>query len=141
MSPGINVRLNRNCAAINTYGSSCSRLRTGWSGTGARGTPFKFAIDDAIPSSQALVALGTALQPAGPLELDFLGWTNCTLFVSPITILSESTNATGNGVHLLSIPNNASLDGARIYAQWLQLDPGEPGFVAVSDMTGLRVGI
>jgi len=135
-----NVRLTRSCGRVNRYGATCGTLRSGWSGTGGRGTAFKFTVENVVTSPLTFLSLGFEMPTTAAVPLDFLGWDNCLLTHKPVTIDTLAVDPSGFAAWTLQIPNDPTLDGAHLYGQWLTLDPSEPGEVAVSDMIGVMIG-
>ena len=137
----LRMRVQFHCAQANEHGSSCGRLIAAHTGDGHRGATFQFRVTNATPNSIAFIGLGQTNAFPLPFALTGLGWTNCIAFSQSDVILTEATNAAGGATNLLTIPNNASLDGAIVYGQWFQIDTSEPGNLTFSNYTRMIVGL
>jgi len=137
----LRMRVSRNCANASEHGSSCGRLRANHGGDGHRGSVFLFAVNDAIPSSVAVISLGLSNAAPLPLNLTAFGWTNCLAWNDPVVLPAVGTSASGIGLYGLNVPNDPALDGAIVYGQWFQPDASEPGSLTFSNHTRMIVGL
>ncbi|MEO6593305.1 MAG: hypothetical protein ABIP94_00970, partial [Planctomycetota bacterium] len=138
---GQRIRASFHCANANEFGTACGRLRAGHSGSGARGTTFRFQLNDATPGGPALVSLGfTSFSPFAP-SLSALGFTNCYAWNDTIASLVYVPNAAGFAEHAIAVPATTANDGLIVYGTWYQLDTTQPGGLTVSNQTRLIVGV
>jgi len=135
------VRVSFNCAGANEHGASCGRLEAGHTGTGLRGATFYFTVANATPNLFAFLSLGLNNASPYPINLDFLGWTNCHAWHDSDVLLTVPTNALGVGDYALAVPNNATLDGTKVFGTWVGIDTSEPGDLTISGYTRMIVGL
>ncbi|MFO1052588.1 MAG: hypothetical protein U1F36_10270 [Planctomycetota bacterium] len=111
---------------FSTYGQGCASA-TVRPTISASGRPYPGSVDftlrlgGGMPSSAAFLALG--LLPA-LLPLDPIGMPNCRMLLQPLDLVAQPTNSLGNAGLRLTIPPDASLAGAVVYAQWVALATG-----------------
>ena len=139
-SSALRMRLGYNCGTANDHGASCGRLVASHTGNGNRPSTFQFRVAGAPNNFIAIISLGLSNAAPLPISLTSFGWTNCLGFNDPVTLPSVNTDASGNGVYPLSIPNNPALDGAFVFGQWFTLDSSEPGDLTFSGHTRVLVG-
>jgi hypothetical protein len=135
------MRVSFHCANANEFGASCGRLEAGHLGTGARGSNFHYTVQNATPNFAAFLSLGLNNAAPYPLSVGFLGWTNCHAWHDADVLLTVPTDAAGSADYLLAIPNNAALDGAKVFGTWVGLDTSEPGNITISGYTRMIVGL
>ena len=129
---------------VNNFGLGCGKTPTMRLWGNSAGTPqlgnqdFKLMLLDAAPSTEALLALGFDDQIGlGSVPLPFKLPSGCDLLISPDHVLYHVTTPLGQAEQILSIPNQASLLGLIVYAQWFQM-LGLP--FSTSDAAAIRVG-
>lgn len=138
---GMRMRVSFNCADANEMGHSCGSIRAFHTGNGSRGSSLQFVALDALPNNLAFIALSQNNGYPFPVSLNSFGWTNCHVFGDSVSIVTETTNSIGLASHWLSIPNSSSLDGVKVFGQWLQLDASESGGISFSNYTRMIVGL
>jgi Zinc carboxypeptidase len=138
---GLRLRATFHCAVAQEFGTACGRLRAGHAGSGARGTTFRFQVDDALPGGPALISLGfTSFAPFAP-SLSAAGFTNCYAWNDTVTSLVYLPNASGFAEHAIVAPSSATFDGATVWGQWFQLDPAQAGGLTASNHTRWILGL
>jgi hypothetical protein len=140
-SAALRMRVAFNCADGENYGTSCGPLNCGHSGSGARGTVFRYTVGNALPSSLAFVVLGFNNGAPHPVDLTGFGWTNCQAWNDNAAANAVLTNASGAATFPISIPNTSAFDGVRLYGHWAQLDPSQPGGLTASNYARMIVGL
>jgi hypothetical protein len=138
---GLRMRVSFNCADGEDYGTSCGPLNASHTGTGARGTTFRFTLADAIPSTLAFCVLGLGNSAPNPVSLTPFGFTNCEVWSDAANTTAVVTNLSGAANLALSVPNVAAYDGIRVYGRWAQLNVTQPGGITFSNYTRMIVGI
>ncbi len=98
------------------------------------GATLQLQLTGGTPSAAAFAVFGGSDQLGGALPLLLPG--GCPLYVSPDIVLVQSTNGTGAAALTVPIPNQSSLVGVTVFAQWLQV----PAAIAVSRALAIRVG-
>lgn len=136
----LRMRVEFGCANANGHGASCGPLEADYWGSSALGATFHFEVEGATPNFFAVLGLGTTTAAPYPIDLNVLGWTNCTAFTPSITSLNVATGASGAASYALSVPNTPMVTGARVYGQWLNLDTSEPGNLTFSGLTRITCG-
>jgi len=126
-------------------GSNGVRAQAGASGMAALGTSLSLDLYGAIPGAPAALAFGPsrdlfAATPL-PIELPVLGFAapDCYLFVDATSLVGAGTNAFGCASLQLPLPPSLALRGATGYGQWVVLDGGVPGGLAMSSAVSLTV--
>jgi hypothetical protein len=138
---GQRIRVQFNCAGAHEYGTACGLLRAGHSGSGARGTTFRYVLQDAVPSSAAFVSLGfTSHSPFGT-SLSGAGFTNCYSWNDSLVSVLHFTDASGVASHAIAAPPSAAWDGTILYGQWYQFDATQPGGLTASNHTRWILGV
>jgi hypothetical protein len=138
---GLRIRASFHCADGHEYGTSCGPLRAGHTGSGARGTTFRYVLDGGVPSSAAFVALGfTSFSPSGN-SLGGAGFTNCYSWNDPAVAVLVFTDASGSASHPIAAPATSAYDGAILYGQWYQFDAAQPGGLTASNHTRWILGV
>ena len=116
-------------ARVVHFGASCA----GAGQLTASGLPrignsaFSFGLRAAQPSARAVLVLGLDDQLWGAVGLPIALPGGCLLRVSAEATISTSTDPAGSASVLASIPNQPSLVGARLFAQWVVLGAGVLG--------------
>jgi hypothetical protein len=114
------------------FGTGCTgsnRLRPelGFFNVPTLGQSTVFALERALASSTAMLALGASSTAWGAITLPFnmaaIGAPGCTALCSIEISLSTSIDVTGQANLSVGVPNLASLVGQAIYTQWVVLDP------------------
>lgn len=138
---GQRIRATFHCAVAQEFGTACGRLRAGHAGSGARGTTFRFQLNDALPGGPAIISLGfTSFAPFAP-SLSAAGFTNCYAWNDTVTSLAYVPNAAGFAEHAIAAPASAAFDGATVWGQWYQLDPAQAGSLTASNHTRWILGL
>lgn len=76
-----------------------------------------------------------------PLQLDMLGATGCSLYVSADVVVFAMTDAQGAARMPLTLPADPGLIGSDVFFQWLVVDPNaNPLGLGASDAAAVRVG-
>ncbi len=149
--PGGEIRGQLVPSAIpTTFGFGCPgsngvRAQAGASGMAALGTSLSLDLYGAIPGAPAALAFGPsrdlfAATPL-PIELPVLGFAapDCYLFVDATTLVGAGTNAFGCASITIQLPPSLALRTATGYGQWVVLDGGVPGGLAMSSAVSLTV--
>lgn len=122
------LALTLNGGTIVVVGQGCPKADTrpvtiGWSGNGQIGTKLTVRAAAAEPSTTLALLLGTNEQKFGALVLPFdlapIGAAGCLLRTDVVVTPSVAADPTGAGAFDLAIPNDPSLKGAQVLAQWL----------------------
>lgn len=134
---------------MESFGSACAGAAgeprfavdvDGWPHLG--NANFGFGLADAAAQRTALLVLGTSRSTWGavslPLKLDVMGASGCFLNVEMLLVTGLSTDAQGEARQGAPIPNQASLRGQELYAQWAVAEPGANPAGLVST-AGLRL--
>ncbi|MBK8978627.1 MAG: hypothetical protein IPM29_22245 [Planctomycetes bacterium] len=133
-------------ASHSSFGAGCpgggSLTATGLPEFGRRST---IALDGARPSAPAFLLLGLSSSQAGgvplPLDLTSLGAPGCVLLTSIDDTIASSTDPLGSARTELLIPQDPTLAGVHVYAQWLVVDPGANQLgIALSDAGDSTLG-
>jgi hypothetical protein len=115
-----------------SFGASCagSGRRTpslGFSGVPSINQPMAVTVTSALPSTAALLSIGSSdtqwLGLGLPFDLTPYGATNCRIWCNVLDFLVAQTDAQGNGGVTVQVPPDRSLLGARLFNQWWVLDP------------------
>lgn len=76
-----------------------------------------------------------------PFDLGVIGATGCSLLVSTENVLPAAADNTGAAIKTLLIPRNSAYVGARVFAQFVVLDPGANTLgITASNAATLRIG-
>lgn len=104
-------------------------------------TNFTIELNDARAPSAALLALGASNTTWNGVPLPFALGGGCNLlaaatllFVQPV---AGAGPGTGTAAQILPIPNDQSLRGARLYAQWLVVDAAAANPFGIAPTAGL----
>jgi len=88
---------------------------------------FQLGLTGGLANAPAGLTLGSSRTRFGPLplplDLGFLGATNCDLNACLTFMVMTSLDANGEGSALFPFPNDQSLLGLDFFSQWLLLDP------------------
>jgi hypothetical protein len=129
-----------------SFGQACGSLALGYAGTPKVGSA-DFAVGLTGTQPNAPVQLGISIQTQTylglPLPLDLTGYAGlgCTLFIGDGTLFAGQANAAGSASQALPIPPNPALAGARVYLQWLAIEPGFGFFsMALSEALDVQIG-
>ena len=137
---------------VQTYGSACADRRGVLPRIGATRSPrrnsrFALNLSRVETGLEAVLLLGTSNSTwAGgtlPFELTPFGFPGCFLRVSPdasICAVTSGPRGLGRATIAIDIPNDASLIGARFYAQWLIVDSQSPA-LNVTTTRGLAMQV
>ncbi len=90
------------------------------------GKPFTLQLLGGLPSTPAFLLLGRSDVRWGPLNLPFdlgpMGAPGCFLWTSVLTFFVRPVGPKGGASLPLGVPGSSALIGARLTAQWLNLD-------------------
>lgn len=137
---GQRVRIAFRCATASEHGTSCGALLAGHTGSGARGTAFRFDVAGAVPNSGAIVALGFVSYSPFGTSLSSYGFPGCFSWNDATATVFHLTDAVGAANHTIAAPASSSFDGLHLYGQWFQLDPAQPGGMTASNQTRWVLG-
>ncbi|MCB9877437.1 MAG: S8 family serine peptidase [Planctomycetes bacterium] len=136
----LRMRVSFDCAYGSEHGASCGRLDASHIGDGHLGSTFWFRCSNATPNNFAFLGLGLDDTFPFPLSLTQFGWTNCNAYTYSLQINSAATSGSGLALSALSVPNDPTITGARVFGQWFQLDSSEPGDITFSGSTRVILG-
>jgi hypothetical protein len=100
------------------------------------GTTFPVLMNGALPTSVAVLVLGTSRTMDGtnplPRSLAFMGMTGCTQYTDIAVSVFAFVNATGNASVNITIPANPLLAGMQVPMQWVNVDTAANPFGATT---------
>lgn len=119
-------------AVFTPFGVACAGT-TGTPTLSATGRPvintsFSVNLASARPSFPAALYAGSSTSVFGsytlPLNLGFIGMTDCFLYTNVLVNIPASVSVSGTATLPVTVPNNAALLGGNVYFQWAIVDPG-----------------
>jgi len=132
------------------YGAGCAGTngvpQLGWFGMPLAGSSFDIHLDNAMPSSFAMLSFGTSNTNSGSTPLPYSlaphGAPNCSVLGALLVTVLYPTDANGHGVVTVSLPNDPSLAGFDIYDQWFCFDAtANPLGITVSNAGQATIGV
>lgn len=129
----LKVEIDTGTAKVSSYGRGCAGSNTLVPAMAVTGSPqlgqsIVFELTNALANSIALHTIGFSNGAPYPADLGFLGAPNCFLYTDLSILAATLVDATGHGTLPFLVPNDASLVGLPVYAQFFDLDPTANAF-------------
>jgi hypothetical protein len=140
---GLNVEICYRTAMANIYGKGCIGSNSTVPALSFTGTPkingtFALNVSGGLPNAKMFLGLGLK-RVQTPLLLS--GTTSCNVYPSLDVVLLHTMTSTGTFAQKYAVPNNSSLDCAKVYTQAFPWDAKANAFGASASNYGrLRIG-
>lgn len=132
-SGALKMQIQMGCADMTIYGPSCGGLQLTLSGSPALGATLTIDAAGGAPNMPIVLNLGFLNTAPFPIDLTPFGFRGCSILNSSDGTIAGLTNAAGGISNSLSVPQNTSLIGVRVFEQYVHLNPQGPGGVALSN--------
>lgn len=127
------IQVQMGCADLTTYGLGCHGLELDFSGSAALGAVLNVEASGGAATQPIVLNIGTIGTTPFPIDLASVGFPGCSVWHSSETNVPGITDAAGDHTVSLNVPNSNPLTGARLFFQFVHLNPTVPVGAAVSN--------
>ncbi len=129
----LKIEIDLGVAKVSSHGVGCagstgSAPRMAVLGLPQLGQTVTFALADGLPGSLGLRILGFTNASPYPVDLGLLGMPACLLYTELGDLAAALTDGAGAASQALTVPNDPTLTGVRLYGQWACFDPTANAF-------------
>ena len=129
---GTKVRLEFGCAGTSLHGRGCADLGIGFTGEPVLGEVYSFDAYNGVPSTPIVLHLGFVNAFPYPIDLSFLGFTDCFLWHDVALAVGTATDTAGEASIQILTDTSPTVIGRVMFGQWAQFNLSAPGGAAFS---------